>query len=152
MSDAQTTRLVAALRRQLAHNEGTLKDLGGCDHSVGICYCDIIRDVAEAQDVIREIEEACVHDWGFVAEDPVGHTADFQCENCGKRQTVVGPEAPVVRLLQEWVDKLPNIIISGGSVDNLTYRSRAVIRKAIEDRAAFEKAPVTIVMNVQPGD
>lgn len=33
--------------------EQNLKDIGGCDHSVGICCCDEIRNLEQAREAIK---------------------------------------------------------------------------------------------------
>lgn len=50
--------LVITIPYELARNvlrdlKQNIEDIGGCDHSVGICCCDQIRTVEEFAEVIR---------------------------------------------------------------------------------------------------
>ncbi len=56
-------RLIAAAPKLLGTAKAALVDLkenleaiGGCDHSVGICCCEIVRNLEDLQDAIAEAE------------------------------------------------------------------------------------------------
>lgn len=44
---------VAEIRDAQKNLNEFLKDTGGCDHSVGICYCDVIRNIERLDDILR---------------------------------------------------------------------------------------------------
>lgn len=46
--------LVELLKAHLAHTTQSIKDIGGCDHSVGICCCDMIADCDVAQALLAK--------------------------------------------------------------------------------------------------
>lgn len=46
--------LVELLKAHLAHTTQSIKDIGGCDHSVGICCCDMIRDCDAASALLAK--------------------------------------------------------------------------------------------------
>jgi hypothetical protein len=48
-------RLVAALRESQKELVQTLKDLGACDHSVNICYCELRRLVQRNDDLLKTL-------------------------------------------------------------------------------------------------
>ena|SRR5690242_12179092 len=53
---AAAPELLAALKAVTDDAEQAIKDIGGCDHSVGICCCDIIGNVEHARTAIAKAE------------------------------------------------------------------------------------------------
>lgn len=51
-------KLVASHRELLAIAEETLKDVGGCDHSVGICACGIRNAVESGTAIQKEVSQS----------------------------------------------------------------------------------------------
>lgn len=52
----------ALLSRALTELRGEVKDIGGCDHSVGICCCVVIRLCEDIEDHLRRPIEALTID------------------------------------------------------------------------------------------
>lgn len=53
--------LLEACKKALVQYGEDIKDIGPCDHSVGICICGLIRDTEELEALIASVEgrEAC---------------------------------------------------------------------------------------------
>ncbi len=54
-------QLVEALKKMTTEVQLTIKESGGCDHSVGICWCGTKNDLAEAIDVLKAAGEEISH-------------------------------------------------------------------------------------------
>lgn len=52
----QREELLKALQAIIPHIEEYIKDIGGCDHAVGICCCHLIRDAEQASAVIARAQ------------------------------------------------------------------------------------------------
>ena len=50
---AKAPELIEVVESLLTVAKQTLKDIGGCDHSVGICCCDLIRKIEVAEEVLN---------------------------------------------------------------------------------------------------
>ena len=53
---ADRAGLVALLRDALPIIEQTIKDCGGCDHSVGICMCGEIKVAEDIEQALKEVQ------------------------------------------------------------------------------------------------
>jgi hypothetical protein len=62
--------------------EGIIRDEGGCDHSVGICYCSVKASIINLYD-IWHTDDPTKHTWvsDFIWGDD-GHLVKIQ--RCGK--------------------------------------------------------------------
>lgn len=56
--------LLRLIKRHQAEAEQTLHDLGGCDHSVGLCVCDLLQLVDETDVAIAAASEVKGYDDG----------------------------------------------------------------------------------------
>ncbi len=54
---ASAPDLLAALKLLLEDCKASIKDIGGCDHSVGICACELVRNCEQAEAAIRKATE-----------------------------------------------------------------------------------------------
>lgn len=52
----RTAALLSAAKDALEELQWELKENGGCDHSVGICWCEYIRKVENLADAIAKAE------------------------------------------------------------------------------------------------
>ena len=50
----QRDKLARMLRKVLVHAELYSEDCGGCDHSVGICSCELRNDIEDAHALLSE--------------------------------------------------------------------------------------------------
>lgn len=60
LSDEQFERILMALRKANIEMSVFAKDLGGCDHSVGICQCQLNADCEEvsiARFLLEELKQ-----------------------------------------------------------------------------------------------
>ncbi len=49
--------LLTALEQAVTDSEATLEATGGCEHDVGICACDEIRNVARMKELIPKLQQ-----------------------------------------------------------------------------------------------
>lgn len=47
-------RILDSLQKLEAQAAENLRDIGGCDHSVGICCCRWVRELEDAQEILKE--------------------------------------------------------------------------------------------------
>jgi hypothetical protein len=53
---SQVNEIVFALKQAIEDSEATLEITGGCDHSVGICACDEIANLARMKRIVKQLE------------------------------------------------------------------------------------------------
>lgn len=82
----QATRLNAMLTAARAY----LEDIGGCDHAVNVCSCDLARDIEAGANALFELTDGKFGN----APLPQPEDSDFDPEPHGARDTFVPPPAP----------------------------------------------------------
>ena len=50
-------RMVVALRDSQEHLKQTLQDIGGCDHAVNICCCDLRACIESNEELLKEVTQ-----------------------------------------------------------------------------------------------
>lgn len=56
---ARCAALEQSLSLMVSHVEADLKELGGCDHSVGICFCTLKSDLRHAKALLYPDMHTC---------------------------------------------------------------------------------------------